>query len=41
MPPDGDGRPPILRTWGGVYAIVLGTLIALIALFSYWSAVYK
>lgn len=35
--PDREGRlddhPPFFRTWGGVYAVVLGWLALLVALF--------
>jgi hypothetical protein len=41
MAADDDERPPFLRSWSHVYALVLGTLAALVLLFSILSAVYR
>jgi len=41
MAADDDERPPLFRTWRGWYVLVLGTLAALIALFSALSIVYR
>jgi hypothetical protein len=41
MAADDDERPPILRTWRGVYALVLGTLAVLVLLFSLVSWRYR
>jgi hypothetical protein len=38
---DEDDRPPFAGSWNRVYVLVLGTLVALIALFSIVSAVYR
>jgi hypothetical protein len=40
--PSGDeGRPPLFRTWGGLYAFVLGVLAAVIAAGAVVSAVFQ
>jgi hypothetical protein len=39
--PDGEGRPPFLGTWNRVYVLVLGSLVAVIALLSLVSALYE
>lgn len=31
--PQEEERPPFLRTWNNVYALVMGTLVVLIVLF--------
>ncbi len=36
-----DERPPLLGTWNRLYAVVLGTLAAVVALFSVVSYVYR
>ena len=36
-----DGQPPVLRTWPRAYAFVLVVLVALIALFSAISWIYR
>ncbi len=34
-------KPPLLRTWNGMYLVVLSTLAILIALFSVLTKVYE
>jgi len=34
-------RPPVLGSWRALYALVLAALVALIALFSVLSSVYR
>jgi hypothetical protein len=43
MPPkdDDESRAPLVGTWRNWYTIVLGTMVALVALFAYLSAAYK
>jgi hypothetical protein len=41
MDADEPERPPVFRTWRGWYALVLGTLAALIALFTAITIVYR
>ena len=36
-----DERPPVGRSWGALYAVVLGALACLIGLFSLLSSVYR
>jgi hypothetical protein len=37
---DGDEPPPFLKTWGRVYVFVICYLIALIALFAWFTRSY-
>lgn len=39
--PPADEPPPILGSWRNIYLLLLGSLAALVALLSYWSAVYR
>ena len=36
-----DDRPPVLGSWRALYALVLGALACLIALFAVLSSVYR
>lgn len=36
-----DDRPPILRTWGQMYILVLGSLAAVIVLFTLLTRAYS
>ena len=36
-----EDRPPALGSWGALYALVIGTLVGLIALFAVLSSVYR
>ena len=38
--PELDDRPPILGSWRNIYAVVIGTLIALIVAFTIVTKVY-
>ena len=39
--PDADDRPPLFRTWAGVYALVLGFLGFLVLLFHVFTRHYR
>jgi hypothetical protein len=41
MAAEDEERPPVLGTWRNVYAVVLGTLVALIAAFLLLGHVYR
>jgi hypothetical protein len=36
-----DDRPPVFKTWNGAYLLVLGTLAAVVGLFSLISWIYR
>ena len=40
-PPITDDRPPLFRTWAGVYALVLGFLGLLVVLFHLFTRHYR
>lgn len=36
-----DDKPPVLGTWRAVYGLVLGTLVAVTAVFAWIAHVYR
>jgi hypothetical protein len=38
--PELDERPPLLGSWRNIYLVVIGTLVALIALFTLLTGTY-
>jgi len=41
LPAPDHGKPPILQSWPQIYAVVLGTLVALIAGFTALGWIYQ
>jgi hypothetical protein len=36
-----EGRPPLFRTWNGMYALVIATLAVVVAAFAALTAAYR